>query len=300
MQSGILKKKIKVFLKKLKRLLKMEVFSFRKSFYSFYVLFYGFREKISPKKLQSPYVFTNNLHLELKEGIKTCELQQNEVKINDALLSKNAVVTKKIFIYDVYNLVVRTLENIEKYVKWKSENLSIITIFRNFYFQIKNQQPKRLDAEISKRMSFNKLPKDVIALQRKVSTVEEIVEMEPFVKKLSLKKLYQLPIEKKPMPKYFFSQKEMSYIKETMAKSANVTPRNVEVTYIYDKFNIEFYSKIKQDAATKNLLCYPDVAKMNHTKTDRIYYLVFGFRKDNKVQLNALVDLAYMPESQAN
>lgn len=186
----------------------------------------------------------------------------------------------------------REIPQIFTQIKWITSYLNLNTVFRNYPLALFTEVKRFSTDEISifKRLKLNSFDRDTIKLDRRLRIMEEITKISPYTRLLKREKLYDIPIIKKPVSKAYFSQENMAYFREILAKQGRTRSANVEILNIFDKLNIEVFSSIKQDPKTRDLICYP---RENNTVTDKekIYFLVIGQRKDTKVILKVLARL---------
>lgn len=95
---------------------------------------------------------------------------------------------------------------------------------------------------------------------------------------------------KYPLPKSAFSTEQSNYIKEKLANQAKTRKTNIEIVSVFDKFNMQLYSKINQSRDGKSLECYLSDKKIS-IKKEKLYYLVIGLKKDTKTPLKTLMQL---------
>lgn len=180
---------------------------------------------------------------------------------------------------------------IENTIRWKNSNLQSISIARKFPLDIEpNCQNIDTDSIMTGRPNISSFARDEIRLAEKVRVVEEIITLSPYVKQPEKDILFKAPIIKKPLFKSYFTEEEMDILRDTLAKQNKTKKQNVKITNIYDKFNIDLFSSIKQEPATKNLMCYLN-SKPSLFNKEKLYYLVIGQRNDNRITIKSLARL---------
>lgn len=187
---------------------------------------------------------------------------------------------------------IQTMQPVHTMIKWKTSNFSIYTIYRNYPLKLAANLKSFTgrDVALNTAPRVNKVDNDKIELERRLRVTEEIITIRPYIRPVSRKKLYDIPVTKKPLYKSYFHEDEMIELREALAKQNKTRRSNVEISQIYDKFNIDIFSSVKHDSNTKNLTCYLNnkPVRFNEEKT---YLLIIGNRRDNKIPIKALARL---------
>lgn len=184
------------------------------------------------------------------------------------------------------------LQPIYSQVRWRNPDLGLNTVYRNYPIEIfaKIKSYERDKLILNNKIKIHAVDRDKIELERRLKVIEEIIGISPYVRRIERKRLYGVPIIKDPVYKSHFNQEQMEKFREELARQAKTRVRNVEISHIYNKLNIDIYSAIRQDPVSKSLICQPkfDLFKNNVYK---LYYLIVGNRKDNRVTIKALVPM---------
>ncbi|MDD3013770.1 MAG: hypothetical protein PHC34_08725 [Candidatus Gastranaerophilales bacterium] len=180
---------------------------------------------------------------------------------------------------------------IDNKIKWKHPDLLSLNVIRNYPLQLESnfRDLNIADLMLSSPEVLN-FAYDEIRLAEKVRVTEEIIAMSPYVKEPSRSVLFRIPVIKKPLSKSYFTEEEMDIFRESLATHNKTKKINVKISNIYDKFNIELFSSIKLEPNSKNLICHLNNKIMKIDK-EKLYYLILGERKDNKVSIKSLARL---------
>lgn len=186
------------------------------------------------------------------------------------------------------NVNINMMEPFENKIKWKHSDLYHTCTSRIYHtvFDVYHKHFELEELSIYTPQCFS-MNYEEIRLSEKVRVFEELISIVPYVKDVSKSILLKVPVVKSPLYKSYFSIDEMDFFRESLAKQNKTKPSNVLITSIYDKFSIELFSSVKQEPATKNLLCY--YAEKNNSFSVANYYLLIGERKDNRVSIKSLV-----------
>ncbi|MFH0702016.1 MAG: hypothetical protein V2B14_00555 [bacterium] len=261
-------------------------------------LYYFLVAKLTGLKVSVYFYNFNEFPLEIKDS-KTLSKNINIKKLNSLYVlirRKNIEYTVKFnenpeyFKIKLPNIILS--EPIHTSIKWKHSNFNILTLYRNYPLKLSakiNKSPDR-DIVLACKTIFNNIENNIIKIDQKTRITEEIVKIFPYIRKINKKILYKIPVIKKSVYKSYFSRNEMDNFREILAKNSKTIKANIEILNIYDKFNVEAYSSIKQDHNTKNLACYLN-DKLVKFEQDKMYYLIIGARRDNKAVVKALANL---------
>ncbi|MEI7474979.1 MAG: hypothetical protein WCK67_09400 [bacterium] len=225
------------------------------------------KKEINIKKLNPSYVLIRNKSTEIKT-------QTNEYKPSANFKTP----------------LIRRIEQGLIKLKWNYVNFSFITAVRTYNLElfaaINNPESENAFKKIS--CNLKEIDKKHFNLHYKAKIFEEILEMSPYLKSLSVKNISTLPIIKEPLMKSYFSFSDFDKFREALSLQNDTRKSNVEVSKIYDKLYIQLYQNIKPDDEGKNLLCYPS-EPVNNNKKSKLYYLITGKRKDNGEPIKALL-----------
>jgi len=277
MQSGSLSACLAKFFKKtyhflLRKLTGLKVFVRRGNIDYFRVNFRT-SEDFSPKNPAIKEL--NPIYVLVKEKTIDCHVNINDLGINF-----------KINLPDI-----RYMTPIDNTIKWIHTDLQPVKVVRNYPLSFEpNFQDLNIDGLLLTAPKTLYFAYDEIRLAEKVRVTEEIITMSPYVKKSERSTLIKVPLIKKPMYKSYFSSEEMDYFRETLASHNKTKKLNVQISNIYDKFNIELFSSIKLEPNSNNLICYLN-NKLVSIDKEKIYYLIIGERRDNKVTIKSLARL---------
>ena len=225
----------------------------------------------------------------------------NHVKINplrkQIICARNCQMVPELQIHNDADSVtittgkIKKIDNLKNQLRWKRKDLSFLFLNKKYPIDIlssfKTTEITNLAIDSADVCSW---PKDEISLARRLRLNEEIVQIYPYTKALDDKVVLNLPVEKEPIGKSYFSSDQMDNFKEILASQGKTRPSNIEILAIFDKFNIEMYSNIAQNAQGTKLIC---TLKQNapKVKKERLYYLLIARRRDNKTVIKALAQL---------
>jgi hypothetical protein len=186
---------------------------------------------------------------------------------------------------------VNEMPPVETNLKWKHSNLQCLCINRKYDLSIDciHNESSVEDIFINPG-DCNSFSYDEIRLVEKVRLTEELITIMPYIKKADNSTLLKVSVLKKPLAKSYFLHEELQRFKEILAKQNKTRSSNVLITSIYDKFSVDLFSAVKQEPSTKNLICYFNV-KNPMIARDKVYYLLIGERKDNRVSIKSLASL---------
>lgn len=284
MQSGIIIKPLKgLYLNFLARLTNLQT-----SVHSYEIS--GFYTKIRElqfilnftkiNKLHDSYVLVRNLGINHNIQTKSLNINHNL----DAIL--------KPLNFKTFLSVIRYIEPIHTQLRWKAEDLSIILTQRYYplTFGAKIQCLNNSDIAVQNKAKLKIIDYNDIKIQKKLRIIEEIVQIDPYIRNWPRKNLLKIPITKKPVYKVYFSSDEIDKFKEIYAKNAKINKNLIQISLIYDKFNLDNYSSMKQNAEDQKLYCYL-AEKQNELTQEDLSYLILGTRLDNKVTIKFLANL---------
>ncbi|MDD3419530.1 MAG: hypothetical protein PHE78_02895 [Candidatus Gastranaerophilales bacterium] len=164
------------------------------------------------------------------------------------------------------------LLNFKKLVRTKAENIKLLR---------KPQIRTCKNFDIKNRIRKKELDKTLFTINNFVNSKEELIDLLPYLKDISLTELYNLPIEKDPMNKNFLELALLEKFKQKLSETAKVKPAETKVINVYENLQIELYKDIKHNSKTNKLMCYLDQNK-RHIQTPKNFYLVFGQRLADK------------------
>lgn len=194
--------------------------------------------------------------------------------------------------FDFRNIVIRHEEPIYHQIKWNSTKVNFIISSRKYSLDLASQVKLKqiLDLKITKKLKTSAIPKKEIDINLKLTVTEEMIALAPYIRAFSKKKMFSFPVIKRPVYKSYFSKEETDFFREKLAKVGKTKRTNIELINIYDKFNRELYSSIKQDAETGNIVCYLS-DKNPQTTDDKFQYLIIGKKRDDNTMVNTLTAL---------
>jgi hypothetical protein len=182
------------------------------------------------------------------------------------------------------------LPRFENLIKWKSENLSFIMVFRDYPLKLLTNlnfiEKGKLVLNTENLVKY--FTDKQVNIAKSVKVFEEILQVLPYTKKIKRQKLFRLPISRSPLYKSYFSTAEMKKFREELAAQNNTRWSNVEIYEIYDKFSVKLFSDIRQTSSSRSLLCYPSFSNAELNENIDFYYLIIGKRKDTDQLVKAL------------
>lgn len=192
-------------------------------------------------------------------------------------LTDNVKINSGESLFKIKTPLIKLTPAINTIIRWRNSELNFQVIQRNYpvNFFTKLNTLHREDLIINKVFKSKSIDRNIIELDRRLRVTEEIVEITPYVRCEKSSKLLKIPIIKKPLYKFYFSQAQVNYLKELLASQNKVSNINIEIISVYDKFSVENFSSIKQDNTSKNLICYLS-PKQKDLNEDKMYYLVIG------------------------
>jgi len=224
--------------------------------------------------------------------IKINTLKFNEFELNfveDALtvnppefreINPSYVLIRNLKFHPQINI--NTLEKFENLIKWKFLNLHFSTSFRNYPLGFSNKlnflEKSKIKLNISKKLK--EFIEKQINIAKKIKVFEEILEISPYTKKINRQKLFRLPIGRSPLYKSYFPDAQMKKIREDLAIQNKTRWSNIEIIEIYDKFNSNIFSDIRQTSTSKNLMCYPSFSNADIKIKEELLYLIIAKRRD--------------------
>jgi len=231
-------------------------------------------------KLHNSYVLIRDLDMNYHIQTKSLDIKHN----------LNVMFTSLYFKTDLS--VIRYIEPVHTQLRWKTQDISIFLTQRSYPLSlgVNIQCLNDSDIAVKNKAKIEIIDYNDIKIHKKLRIIEEIIQIDPYVRNLSKKKLLKIPITKKPVYKAYFSSAEMNKFKEIYAKTAKINKEFIQISLIYDKFNLDNYSSIKQDSANQNLYCYP-IEKQVELTQDNLSFLILGSRLDNKVTIKFLANL---------
>jgi len=183
------------------------------------------------------------------------------------------------------------LEKIENLLKWNFLNLHLSTSFRQyplgFSSMLNSVEKSKIKLNISKKVK--EFAEKQINIIKKIKVFEEILEISPYTKKLNKQKLFRLPIARSPLYKSYFSDAQMKKVREELAAQNKTRWSNIEIIEIYDKFNSNIFSDIRQTSTSKNLMCYPSFSNADLKIKEELLYLIIAKRRDTGELIKGLI-----------
>ena len=217
-----------------------------------------------------PKIYENPINVEFNRELIPVSVVIKSKQLDNPVEFKNS--SEKI---KITTPVINSCEICKSCVSWKDENLKFFNTCRNYFLAITASIKSLLNSKtpLFSNIKTRMIGSGEIYLQKKVRTTEEIIALSPYTKNLNLGEIYRIPVVKTPLNKLYFSSEEMDGFREILAKQVKSRKSNIELLSIYDRFNVDLYSNIKQDTSGKNLLCYLNPKHIK--KVDMImYYLL--------------------------
>ncbi|MFA6989787.1 MAG: hypothetical protein WC197_06940 [Candidatus Gastranaerophilaceae bacterium] len=260
-----------------------------------------FEQSIVINKIEQEKAFFHKLKkLEIEKEIKINKLRPQAVFVHNKNLNQSAKEKCRKYplnlnIVKIFNLSRIFIEKI----KWFYKSLKFQSIVRNHNVQIQKNSLV-LNSENTNLFTFSKkLSPNDLMISRKLRITEEIVGIEPYIRKASLEKLISCPVTKTPVIKSEFSKNEIDFFREKLALQVKTVKFNINILNIYEKFVMGMFSSIKQDENSSKIFCYFD-KKNNKISENDIYYLVIGVRKDNNQLVKTLIKPQDLKEIKSN
>lgn len=266
---------MKSFFKKTSEKIKPKKIFYNRFYFNILSVFTGLNAEINALKFDNQEINYNNYALDFKEPV-FIELNPTYVLIRNLKFHPEEVKIQNLKMFD--NLL-----------KWKSITLNFIMILRDyplkFFINLKQITKERIFLKTKNIIKF--LTEKQINIAKKVKVTEEILQILPYTQEVNKQKLFRLPIERSPLYKSYLSEQEMRRFREELALQNQTSRSNVEITEIYDKFNMKLFSDVKQTSRSKNLLCFPNFLNRDLQIND-LYYLLIGKRRDTNELIKAL------------
>ncbi len=244
------------------------------------------RPKIYSLPVRRPYIREEELFREVHTSTyeKPIVAVQNTSFIEKISISENALMTQLFF-------KIHSALNFYYNVKWVVLNLSSILVKRQYNVDLTTQFiPRELkNFDPSGDLKLNQVEKSDFRLGKRAFVIEEILKFIPYHHPLPIDFVYKVPMEKEPCLLTEFSGSEIEKFKESLAETAKTKMFNVELVSVYPNFYPGFYSVIRKDGKTKNLLCFLD-SKKNKNSAGKKYYFIMGKRKDSQKTYTSLVE----------
>jgi len=265
-------------------------------------IYYFILDKLTDLKSNIKEEKLNNFSLSInKKDITYQDLIIKQLESTQVILKKTEIncISGSVCFHKIQNSFEICSANIKQIalmfsqISWKAQNINYCCILRNYPLHVNSTIHTITNNELifNKTPKFNVIKADTIKINQQLRITQEIINIKPYLNIFSRIKLYKIPIIKEPLYKTYFSEDEILVFKEALASQNGTKPRNVDILGIYDKFNPEFYSLIKQDVNSKKLICFPSEKAIKSDK-NKLYYLLVGNRKDNKVPIKALLPVS--------
>ena len=224
----------------------------------------------------------------------------NDFKLNfktDALKYPEPVLNKHRETYVlIRNLLfhpeikINIMQEFKSLLKWNVLNMHYFVIFRNYpvgFFAELNEFAKK--EFILKTTNTLSLDSSDINIGKKLKINEEITQILPYVRKMDNKKLFKIPIIKRPVYKSYFSREQIRFFREELAAKNKTGWANIEIFEIYDKLYLNLFSNIKQVPESKNLACNPNISALN-SKPETSFYLIIGKKRDTGQPVKTIIN----------
>lgn len=279
------------FFFKVKTVLNTEIINFRKIYYFIIASLTGLDKQIRIKKIENIETKSREKKVFFEKNFKIRELLPQKVAIKQKTLISDLKHNTDPFSFRFNLPNIYSETSLARQIKWKFSKLNINTAVRDY-----NTTPGRglrvfETAGVSlKSNGTRQIPACDMELERRLRVTEEIISISPYIKSKNDSFLYSLPIAKVPVSKSYFPENQMAHFREVLAAQAKTDKRNIEITSIFDKFDINLYQSIKQDPKSQKLLCFPTMKKTS-ANSENMYYLIIGHRRDNKTPVKALAKL---------
>ncbi len=209
---------------------------FLEIFFDFDVGVYAFQtSKIPVNKLEN---------FEYKEPIKANKQEIPKFNINVTDFRKPDCLA-----YSVPSLlsllVLRDLNN-EFYqkIKLKSELMEFFCVSKNYDVDLEKDLKINEETFVLEAKSHKSL-KEEIQISKKLRTVEELLELEPYVNKLDKKEVREFSVTKYPVKQEKFTEKQIEIMKTQLAIAAKCKKYSITLEQIFDKIPKGLYSEIE-------------------------------------------------------
>ncbi|EKE04277.1 MAG: hypothetical protein ACD_20C00090G0017 [uncultured bacterium] len=224
-----------------------------------------------------------------KQNVKLKELKPTYVLLRQKVIECKVNLNSLVDCVKIELPKVIEIPPIYTMIKWNHNKLSVIIQCRHYLLGLSANINLILNQDFSLKTQskVNKIDEDLIELDRRVRTTEEIIELSPYVRKAKKTALYKIPIVKTPLYKLYFTESQLEHFKDILSKQRKTRKSNIEIVSIYDKMNIDYYASIKQDQDRKNLICYLN-NKPAMTSNETMYHLIIGRTKDTQEVIKAL------------
>lgn len=178
------------------------------------------------------------------EEINVHELKPAKQKVKTTKLKPNTFIT-----YLMPSLLEQLklrdyTKNLFKFIKTYNTNMNFLCIPRK-YDVLLNKYPQTNAPVLDFEPKTNKCTYKKIYIERSVKTIEELLELEPYLKKMPKDKILQIPIKKYPIKKEKLTKEQLEIIQTKLAVQEKCKKYSMTIENVYDKFPIGLYENIK-------------------------------------------------------
>ena len=240
-----------------------EILSF---FVEFDVGVYAFKaSKVNAKELNG-FKFDNNVNT---NKIETPKFTISTTKIKSPMIITNKTPSL------VDALVIRNFtEELFKLIKIRNSQMSFLCIPRKYDVYLNTALITSSESLIFEA-KVQKISKKEIHISHNLKTIEELIELSPYTKKIPITKVLQIPITKYPIKREKFSEEQLELMRTKLAIQAKCKKYSMSIENIYDKFPVGLYDEIKLEKDTSvscTLYKHPDIGELQLLLTGKRKY----------------------------
>jgi len=126
----------------------------------------------------------------------------------------------------------------------RDEKMFFPLILHDYNVEI-SQRADVLEEKLPFCLKLSAATEKEINISRSLKTFSEILEVEPYTKKYSIKKILNFPIRKYPVKKEKFSEEQLEFMRTKLAIQAKCKKYSINVESVYDKFPEGLYEEVK-------------------------------------------------------
>lgn len=170
-------------------------------------------------------------------------------------------------------------------IKWVFLNFKRAVQLRTASVRMTKQPAVKVFCNFDLKSSLKKkfFPREDFEIENSVESVDVLLEIAPYIKSLSVEKMYSVAIEKAAMNKNFIEISLLEKFRQHLSTNAKTNSVDMKILHVYENVKVELYKDIKHHSAKNLLLCYLNEYKIN-VDDAKDYYLVLGQRiSDGKV-----------------
>lgn len=181
-------------------------------------------------------------------------------------------------------LVLRNLEDeFYHHILIKTEQLNLLCVKRNYNLNlIENMQTK--EENLTLKTNVLNFPYDEIKIDKKLKTIEELLELEPYTHKAKIEKITKIPVVKYQIKKEKFTEIQLSKMRTKLAIQAKCKTYSMTLENIYDNIPEGLFAEISLEK-DNSLKCYFE--KNPHVGEQQ--FLITGKRKYDTQITKALI-----------